>query len=372
MKNSKQTIAALALGAVVLIGTAANMTRAADDKPATVKPALTVTTVKPLSVDIAATFSASGNIVAWQEAIVGAEVNGLRINDVRANIGDSVRKGEVLATFAPETVEAELAQSRATIAEAEAALAEAATNASRAKTLEASGALSAQQIQQYTTAAKTAEARLQAAKAAARVVEVRLTQTKLVAPDDGTISARSATVGAVVQAGQELFRMVRRNRLEWRAEVTAAELPRIKAGQKVAVFTPAREEVAGVVRMIGPTADPTTRNVQVFVDLAPNRAAKAGMFGRGEFALGQTTGLTVPQQAVVVRDGFPYVFVLKPDNRVVMTKVKTGRRVGDRIEIAEGLAKDASVVAQGAGFLNDGDVVKVVTATAPPAQATKK
>lgn len=335
-------------------------------KPDTAKPALTVNIVKPITSMIAASFGASGNIAAWQDAIIGAESNGLRLTDVRVNVGDAVRKGQVLATFAAETVDAELAQTRASVAEAEAALAEAQANADRAKTLESSGALSVQQINQYATAAKTAEARLAAARANARVSAIRVSHTRVLAPDDGTISARMATVGAVVQGGQELFRMVRKNRLEWRAEVTAAELANVTIGQKVRVITPAGEAVAGTVRMIAPTVDPQTRNVQVFVDLLPSKAAKAGMFARGEFQLAETSGVTVPQQAVVVRDGFSYVFVVGPDNRVKQVKVETGRRVSDRIEIRNGLAADTAVVAGGAGFLKDGDLARVVSAPSTP------
>jgi HlyD family secretion protein len=370
--------AVVAAVAVTAVGTSV-MVRASDPKAAVEKPALAVTTVLPQQAQIAALFSASGNIVAWQEAIIGAEVNGLRISELRAAIGDNVRKGQALASFAPETVEAELAQSKATVAEAEAALAEAQANAERAKSLEASGALSAQQIQQYTTAAKTAEARLAAAKALARVQQVRLSQTQLLAPDDGVISARSATVGAVVQAGQELFRMVRRNRLEWRAEVTAAELGKVSVGQAVSVVTPAGDTVRGKVRMVAPTADPMTRNVQVFVDLEPSKAAKAGMFARGNFALGNTAGITIPQQALVVRDGFSYVFTIDGKAaagglpRVKQVKVESGRRVGERIEVRSGLDANTAVVASGAGFLKDGDLVRVVPPVSPaPAPATAK
>ncbi len=378
MKNWQKS--ALVLSFIAISGSVIfAVANAADDKKVagSAKPALTVTTVKPQRAELAATFSASGNITAWQDAIVGAEVNGLRLNDVRVNVGDVVKRGQVLATFAPETIEAELAQSRASVAEAEAALAEAEANAERAKTLEATGALSTQQINQYATAAKTAAARLAAARAVARASSVRVSNTQVLAPDSGTISARAATVGAVVMGGQELFRMVRQNRLEWRAEVTSSELAKIQVGQKVAVMTPTGATVAGKVRVIAPTVDPQTRNVQVYVDLAPGSAARAGMFARGEFELTASLGLTVPQQAVVVRDGFSYVFVVKADNRVTQQKVVAGRRLTDHIEVREGLQEDTSIVAQGAGFLNDGDLVKIVpaaaaTAPAKPAAPAKK
>ncbi len=371
MKNWQKAAIAIAVAAVLAGGVL--VAKAAEDKnvPAVAKPALTVTTVKPQRVEMASTLMATGNIAAWQEALVGAEVNGLKLNDVRANVGDVVKKGQVLATFAAESIDAELAQSRASVAEAEASLSEAKANADRAQTLEASGALSAQQINQYATAAKTAEARLAAARAVARASQVRLANTQLLAPDDGTISARTATVGAVVQGGQELFRMVRKNRLEWRAEVTSTELAKIQPGQKVIVVTPAGVNVPGKVRVIAPTVDPQTRNVQVYVDLLPGAAARAGMFARGEFELGQTAALTVPQPSVVVRDGFSYVFVMKPDNRVQQQKVVVGRRLGDQVEVTSGLQGEATIVSQGAGFLNDGDLVKVTTlAVAAPVAKT--
>ena len=178
------------------------------------------------------------------------------------------------------------------------------------------------------------------------------------------ISARTATVGAVVGAGTELFRMVRKGRLEWRAEVTATELGRIKPGAKVSVTAASGATVQGTVRMIAPTVDPQTRNALVYVDLPAGSELRAGMYARGEFALGSSDALTVPQEALVVRDGFTYVFVVGADQRVQQRKVQTGRRVADRVEVLSGLQADASVAVRGAGFLNDGDLVRVA---APPA-----
>jgi RND family efflux transporter MFP subunit len=153
---------------------------------------------------------------------------------------------------------------------------------------------------------------------------------QVLAPDDGVISARTATVGAVTAPGQELFRMVRQNRLEWRAEVTATELERIRPNMPVDVMPANGARIKGTVRMVGPTVDPQSRNGIVYVDLAPGAPARSGTFARGEFSLGSSAALTVPQQSVVVRDGFSYVFRLNPDGRVTQQKVHTGRRVGDR------------------------------------------
>src|SRR4029079_7061834 len=128
-----------------------------------------------------------------------------------------------LARFAAETVRAEAAQVRAGLAAAEASAAEAANNAARARTLQQTGAMSASQINQYLTAEKTAQSRVEAARALLQAQQVRLNQTHVYAPDSGIISARMATVGAVVGSGAELFRLIRQGRLEWRAEVTSAE-----------------------------------------------------------------------------------------------------------------------------------------------------
>ena len=191
---------------------------------AAVRPALTVTTVLPQRVNLPLSLAANGNIAAWQEAIVGAEAGGLRLTEVHVNVGDRVRQGQLLATLAGDTLQAEVAQSRASLAEAEAAAADAANNAQRARTLQGTGALSAAQINQYLTAEKTAQARVEAAQALLQAQQVRLSQAHVYAPDSGIISARAATVGAVVAGGTELFRLIRQGRLEWRAEVTSAEL----------------------------------------------------------------------------------------------------------------------------------------------------
>lgn len=365
---ARRRLALLSIAGGLCLATAAGLfglNRAnAADKPAAPRPALSVTTVLPQKTSLPVSFAANGSIAAWQEAIIGSEANGLRLTDVLVNVGDTVKAGQVLATFSADTVKAELAQSRASVLEAEATAADAAANAQRARTLEKSGALSASQIAQYQTTEQTAKARVEAARAAYNAQQVRLGYASVRAPDSGVISARTATVGSVVGAGTELFHMVRKGRLEWRAEVTSAELGRIQPGTVANIVAASGAVLEGKVRMVAPTVDPQTRNGLVYVDLpATSRngiPAKAGMFARGDFVLGQTDALTVPQQSVVVREAFSYVFAVDQDQRVSQRKVQTGRRVGDRLEITAGLAADTPVVVQGAGFLNDRDLVKVV------------
>ncbi|MCS0592522.1 efflux RND transporter periplasmic adaptor subunit [Massilia norwichensis] len=347
--------------------------RAADDKKAAApRPALTVTTARPATARLPLRLAANGNVAAWQEAVIGSESNGLRLREVRVNVGDVVKKGEVLAVFDADVVNADLAQAKAALQEAEANAAAAQADAGRARALKSSGALSEQQVTQYITAERTAAARVAAARATLSQQQLRLKYTQVVAPDSGIISARNATVGAVAGVGTELFRMIRQGRLEWRAEITAAELPRMKPGLKAQVKAASGTTVNGTVRTVAPTVDPQSRVALVYVDLPPslssNAPLKAGMFAGGEFALGESGALTVPQQAVVVRDGFSYVFRLNQDNRVSQVKVTTGRRLGERVEVTAGLPADVLVVTSGAGFLNDGDLVKnVATPAAQPA-----
>ncbi len=343
-----------------------------DTKAAAARPALTVALATPERIDWPQTLAANGNIVAWQEAVIGAELSGLRLTDVLVNVGDPVKRGQPLAKIATDAVLADLAQARASVTEAEAALAEAKANAERSKQLQSQGFISSQATIQVLTAEQTTAARLAAARARVQAEEVRLAQARIVAPDDGVISARTATVGSLTQPNQELFRLIRGGRLEWRAEVTGTELTKLAPGMRATLTTANGDRVDGTVRAVAPSVDPATRNGIVYVDLPANGGARAGTFARGEFELGRGGALTLPQSAVVLRDGFAYVFLVSTDNKVVQSKVEVGRRLGDRIEIIAGLPPSVRVVETGGGFLADGDTVRVVESATAPVKSAQK
>lgn len=328
--------------------------------PPVAKPALTVTTVAPQTLDWPQSITVGGNIAAWQEAIIGPEIANQRIVEVRANVGDVVARGQVLARIAPETVESEFAETRAGVAEAAAALAEAKASLERARQLRDRGFFSTQQFTQAEAVAETAQARLEAAKARQQTAGLRKAKADILAPDAGIVSARNATVGATVQPGQELFRLIRGSRLEWRAEVGAADLSRLAPGVPASVTTPAGERLEGRVRALAPTVDTRTHTALVYVDLPADAARhiSAGMFARGEFRLGVKPALTVPQSAVLLREGFAYVFRIE-GGKAQQLKVTPGRRIDDRVEVT-GLDPASRVVASGVGFLGDGDGVRVV------------
>jgi HlyD family secretion protein len=372
--RSKQAL--LVAGVVTFsgLGFLATLTNAADaTKPGAIspKPALTVTSTQAKSMMLPVTVTANGAISAWQEVIVGVEANGLRVKELHANLGDSVQGGQLLATLDAEGVQADVALARAALQEATAIAAEAAANAERTRSVQNSGVLSAQQISQYLTQEQTAKARVESAKAQLDAQVLRLKNTRVVAPDSGIVSARVSSVGAVVGAGSEMFRLIRQARLEWRAEVTPSELGRITKGTQVSIVAPDGTRWTGKVRMVSPTVDPQTRNGLVYVDVlgaasgAKNIHAslKPGMFARGDFNLGQSGTLAVPQTAVVMRDGFSFVYSLGADNRVKQRKVQTGRMQGEFLEIVSGIQAEDKLVASGAGFLSDGDLVRVVQST---------
>ena len=323
------------------------------------KPALTVTVIQPELQNWKQNFTANGNIAAWQEVVIGSELSGQRITKVNVNVGDSVQRGQVLAEINSESIRAELATAKANYAEAKAVLADASINNQRIQQLKNTGAISQQEATQYLTSQSTAQARLDAAKAQIDSNQLRLTQTHVIAPDHGVISARTATVGSLAQTGQELFRLIRDNRLEWRAEVTSTDLYKLKKGMTAHITSPdpSRSAVSGNVRMIAPVIDPQTRYGLVYVDIPTTDAVRMGMFVKGEFDLGEKPALTVPQTAVLLRDGFSYVFIVNKDNRVTQQKVTLGRRLNDRVEIVD-LAANTQLVASGTGFLSDGDLIK--------------
>ncbi|MFZ4624936.1 MAG: efflux RND transporter periplasmic adaptor subunit [Rhodoferax sp.] len=363
-------VAVLLAGLGLLASSRSSAADAAKPAAAAAKPALTVTLTQAQVGNWPVKLVANGSIAAWQEASVAAEANGLRVQELLASVGDSVQRGQVLASFAPETVQADVALAKATLAEAGANAAEASANAERARAVQGSGALSAQQISQYLTQDLTARARVASAQAQLDSQLLRLKHTRLLAPDAGIISLRSAMVGTVATAGTEMFRLIRQSRLEWRAEVTASELGRITTGTAVRVTAPGGAQFRGRVRLVSPTVDALTRNALVYVDLISPPAAgktladafKPGMFARGEFELGQSRALAVLQTAVLVRDGFSYVMRVGSDNRVSQLKVQTGRVQGDRVEIISGLKPEDRLVTSGASFLSDGDGVRVVAA----------
>lgn len=323
-------------------------------------PVLSVVLIRAHEEQLAQRVPASGNVVAWQEAIISAESDGLKLIEVKVNVGDSVKRGQILARFNADIVEAELAEAVATVAQAEATALEAELNFTRAKILQMSKAISTQQFDQQKVAVMTTRAQVDAAKAIAKKNRLRLNQTSVFAPSDGIITSRTATIGTVVPSAQELFRVLENGRLEWRAVVATPHMKNLVPGQNVVIATQDHPVINGTLRTIAPTVNTSTHTGLVYVDLPAQISLRAGTFVRGYIEVGDALALTLPQRAIILRDGFHYVMQADSNSIVSLKKITVGRQIDDRVEIISGLGTSELVIASGLGFLSEGDIVKVV------------
>ncbi|QAR32646.1 efflux RND transporter periplasmic adaptor subunit [Geovibrio thiophilus] len=315
---------------------------------ASVSAVLTVSEAAVTEAEWTESIKATGQVAAWQEAVIGTEISGQRLIAVPADVGDVVKKGQVLAKFNSETLLAEYAELEANWIAAE-------SNRKRALNLKVFDAISEQSVEDYINKAAVAKAQMDA-KA------LHLKYTNITAPDDGVISVRNATLGAVGAAGEELFRLIRQNRLEWRGELTANQAAHIVKGQSVILALPNGDKAEGTVRQIAPSFDPETRLITVFVDIKAGSGAQAGMYAEGQIRLGKRTALKVPAKSVVIRDGHSYVFSIISNASgaaVSRHEVMLGQTRGNEAQILSGLSKGMRIVLQGAGFLNDGDIVRI-------------
>lgn len=312
------------------------------------------------------TIEAFGNIVPWEEMIVSAQVEGQPLVELRANVGDRVRRGQVLARFDTAMLTAEVRRLRADVEQATAEVSQANSERDRAVQLADSGGVSEQEVVQRVTAAQIAAARLNASRAQLSARELDLQRANVIAPDDGTISARNAQPGMVGAPDLELFRIIRHDRLEWRGEVTAAQLSRIAPGQPVQLSLPGGATTEAHIRQLAPAMNMQTRLAIAYADIAPGGPARAGTYVNGRIVLEERPALVVPASSIIVRDGYSYVFTVTPEGderRVSQRLVEVGRRAGTEVEILTELRAGELVVERGAGFLDDGDSVRVVDGT---------
>lgn len=321
--------------------------------------ALTVSVVRPVERQWPETVPASGWLKPWHEAIVASEISGLRITAVLAEVGSMVTKGQVLVQLAQETLQSDILKEEAALETAKANLAKAKANAERVRKLQGSGALSDEKVTEYLISEQTALADVKSAEATLQGQKIKLDQATIVAADDGLITSRSAQLGAVVSSGTELFRLVRQQRVEWQAEVAARYLPRIKEGLVAVIAGPGDKSITGHVRLVGPTVSTDTGRAIVYVSLPVEARPPVGLYVTGHIELETTQALSVPESALVFRDGINYLFTVNDDKRVERLRVETGRRAAGEVEIVSGLDPSARVVKSGGAFLADKALVRI-------------
>ncbi|MFA7399781.1 MAG: efflux RND transporter periplasmic adaptor subunit [Sideroxydans sp.] len=302
IESKKWFIGGVVLSALAIAGVASmSGTSVAEEAkaPSSGRPALTVTTTTLRQDKWARSLTANGSILPWQEAIISAQVQGLRIAEVKVSIGDHVQQGDVLVT-----------------------------------------------LDNFVRSDDGTD---------------RTTQGRIVAPDSGVISAANANVGSMLQPGAELFRIIRKSRLEWRADLTADELMLLRKGMTAEV-TVGDRVLKGSIRAISPSVNAQTRYGYALVTLPNSKGVIAGAYARGiiDISGGKRTLATLPQSAVMQRGSKTYVLQVGPDNKVSEHTVTIGQRVGDRVEIKQGLKANEPVVESGGAFLTEGDTVQVV------------
>lgn len=324
------------------------------------KAALTVELTSPMESAWPEELAVSGSVEPWQESVVSSEVGGLKLEEVLVNVGDKVTKGQLLARFNVDTTKAKLAEMEASVDARMAALVSSSDQLERSRKLVITGAVSDGTFNQNEAAAQGDEAQLALARAQLEAQKLTLGYTNVTAPDDGVISSRTATVGAVLPAGSEMFRLIRGNRLEWRAEIPAKHLgkivPKLPAEVQAAdgVTT-----VTGTVRQLSSTVNARTLNAIGYIDLPDHGSIRAGMFLSGKIRTGESPALHVPESTLVYRDGYTYVIAVGPDSLARQIKVATGRRRDAQVEILGTVSRTDRLVLSGGSFVNDGDLLKV-------------
>ncbi|WP_240609606.1 efflux RND transporter periplasmic adaptor subunit [Phenylobacterium deserti] len=356
--------------AYALIGASAIALTACGKKPdakaeAPKERATQTVSVVPAKVEaLPRVINASGTVSAWEEVPVGAETGGLTATAVLVDEGDYVRQGQVLVKLNDSVLSAQLRQQDAAVASARATLSEASAALNRARELNRSGYLSAASLETAVARQQTAVAQLASAEASRGETAARLAQTNVRAPVNGTISSRSVTKGQIVGAGSELFRMVRDGRLELDAQIPETELALVRAGMPAAVSSEQVGQATGRVRIVTPQVDAQSRLGTARIALTQPGDLKPGMFARAQIQAGAQPSIVVPTAAVLYRENRPGVYVVDPANRVRFRQVAVLTRTGSQTALT-GLTAGERVAVDGAGFLGDGDLVRVGQAAAP-------
>jgi HlyD family secretion protein len=365
------------------------------DTTLTAPPAVSV--VKVADADFTETVAVSGSLVPREEILVAPEVEGFRVLELKVDVGDRVKKGDVLAILVQESLDAQLAQNDASlaradaaiskaksqIAEAEAHVAEADASFDRAKPLKSSGYLSASTYDQRESAAKSSQAQLVAARDGLKLAEAEKAQveaqrrelqwrrdnTQVTAPADGLVSRRTARIGGMASGVAEpLFRIVLRGEVELDAEVIETELAKMSAEQKAVINVAGIGDVTGTVRLVTPEVDKTTRLGRVRIFLGDDPKLRIGSFARGTVDTAHAHGLSLPSSAVVFDAEGAFVQVVR-DGHVARRNIETGLICDGRVEVRQGLAAGDMVVAKAGTFLRDGDAVRAITPDAKISEA---
>lgn len=342
-----------------------------EEKAEAPKSRQTVTAATVTQTSLPRQVDASGSVSAWEEVPVGAEAGGLTATAVLVDEGSYVRQGQVLVQMNDDLLRAQVRQAQAQVQTAQANLARDDAALSRAQELKERGFLSQASLDTALANQRSSSANLAAAQAALSEIRTRLGQATVRAPVSGLIASRSVTRGQIIGAGTELFRIVRDGRLELDARVPEAELLLVRPGAPATIVGDQSGRTTGTVRIVTPEVDPQTRLGVARIALAPGGSLRPGMYARATIDVGVAPALSIPSAAIVYREGKPGTYVIGTNEAVRFVPIQTGARVGQAVEVTSGLQAGQRVVVDGAGFLGEGDLVRIAPPTAArPVQAS--
>jgi RND family efflux transporter MFP subunit len=238
---------------------------------------------------------------------LGVEISGARVTALNVDVGQQVRKGQVLLELDHRNLDSELQQASAALSEAEAGVTLARASLARGEGLVKDKYISASELDQLRATRTQAQAQRNTARAARDAAQLRRDFAELRAPAAGVISKRLVQPGQVVAAGTELLRLIRDGRLEWRAELPEDELAGIEPGATVQLPS-SGGIVSGRIRAVSPGVDSQTRTGTIYADLPDPGALQTGTYVEGRIVTGRGDALMVPAASVVQRDGHAYVF----------------------------------------------------------------
>lgn len=330
----------------------------------------TVTVAAAVLENLPRTVTASGTISAWEEVPVGAETGGLTATGVYVDEGTYVRQGQRLVQMNDALLRAQLRQQQAALETARANAARDQAALGRAQELKERGFLSQASLDTALANQRASSANVSAAEASLSETRTRLSQAAIKAPVSGLVISRSVTRGQIISPGSELFRIVRDGRLELDAQVPETELALVRSGQTAVVSSDQVGETTGRVRIVTPEVNPQTRLGIARITLTGG-GFRPGMFARARIDVGTQPAVTVPTAAVLYRENRAGVFLLDGEGRARFRPVTILTR-GEQRTAVTGVEAGARIIVSGAGFLGEGDRVRVAPATRPAAAPAAK
>jgi membrane fusion protein (multidrug efflux system) len=313
--------------------------------------------------------SISGTLEPEREAAVRAQVAG-SVLQTYADQGQAVNAGTVLARIDATGIQDAYTSARAGLVSARNAADVAAHDLARNEKLLAAGAIADRDMEQSRRASIAAQAALEDANSRLASAEKLYRSTTVTAPFSGVVSERPVSAGDVVQPGASLFTVVDPSSMRLEASVPAEQLALIRVGVPV-VFTvsgyPGRQFVGHIIR-INPTADPTTRQVRIYVSI-PNagRTLVGGLFANGRMSSATKMGLVVPEAAVDVRGTSPWVMRVR-QGKVEKVQVQVGLtdKSSETVEVLSGLQAGDTLLIGAALGITPGTAVRISTPPATP------